>query len=263
MLWLAYNSCEFECITPIFMVNESFLVKLCLFCFIFSNLPYPVQGSPWFWEFLNKQLAYRFSEVSLCLYSTISSSLALTPLYICCTSLLYAPQSLLFSRHILPYIFNGIRLSYTFEYFGIVCYLAYLQDTVCEGGRVATAIGGECPMPPCHYDCVCERNKCLIPAEGGDCGSSPVKYFFNLKTQQCEEFVPCGFSYSGNVFYTKEECVGTCRGFLPCPVIDSCQTNCPNGYRINADGCVTCECFDPCLVSDVTLYSGELFMMLD
>ena len=80
---------------------------------------------------------------------------------------------------------------------------------------------------------------CDLPKEVGRCRGSFPRYFHNLETRQCEQFIYGGCGGNANNFLTSEDCFNTCH---PCPLIKCLTAKCTFGFKKTDDGCQTCDC---------------------
>ncbi|CAD7086454.1 unnamed protein product [Hermetia illucens] len=55
-----------------------------------------------------------------------------------------------------------------------------------------------------------EQDICDLPKSRGLCRGMSMQYFFNTKTQNCEEFIYGGCFGNGNRFESLEECQEIC-----------------------------------------------------
>ncbi|XP_071181081.1 protease inhibitor-like [Mytilus edulis] len=55
-----------------------------------------------------------------------------------------------------------------------------------------------------------KKNVCNQRKDSGPCGETDIRFFFNSKTEQCEEFTFGGCKGNANNFRTKEVCIKHC-----------------------------------------------------
>ncbi|KAI0240900.1 Kunitz-type serine protease inhibitor textilinin-4, partial [Lamellibrachia satsuma] len=87
-------------------------------------------------------------------------------------------------------------------------------------------------------------NNCNQPKDSGPCDGHIERYYYNAQSRMCFTFIYGGCGGNGNNFKTREECEDTCPVCGPV-----CAINCEFGNKMDANGCATCDCIDPCKVS--------------
>ncbi|XP_051872416.1 tissue factor pathway inhibitor 2 isoform X2 [Pristis pectinata] len=63
---------------------------------------------------------------------------------------------------------------------------------------------------PCATAARDERNVCSQPKDDGPCKAINPRYYYNDKTQKCEEFIYGGCMGNENNFLTKDDCIAHC-----------------------------------------------------
>eukprot|EP01084_Bolivina_argentea_P193832 332514_1 len=93
------------------------------------------------------------------------------------------------------------------------------------------------------YDIIdgqCISSICKLESNTGNCSQSLLRYFYNIETKMCEEFIWSGCDGNENNFQTEESCIKfgeTCQ-IIPLITICGGFENCVS-YN---DGCNTCNC---------------------
>lgn len=69
-----------------------------------------------------------------------------------------------------------------------------------------------------------EHSFCALKADNGPCRAILMRFFFNIHTQKCEEFIYGGCEGNQNRFESLEECEQKCMGgrFLRTLITRSC-----------------------------------------
>ena len=77
----------------------------------------------------------------------------------------------------------------------------------CLPGYVGSGVGSDCaPI-----------ETCASSADAGPCGATVARWYFDVATGGCEQFVWGGCGGNGNNFETREECGATCNDACDCP----------------------------------------------
>ncbi|GCC26888.1 hypothetical protein chiPu_0005308 [Chiloscyllium punctatum] len=63
-----------------------------------------------------------------------------------------------------------------------------------------------------HKELTYGHEICTYKADGGDCKAINKRYYFNIFTQKCEEFIYGGCGGNENNFETMKECLAKCKG---------------------------------------------------
>ena len=84
---------------------------------------------------------------------------------------------------------------------------------------------------------------CNQPKNYGPCDGHVERFYYDAKSRVCFIFIYGGCGGNGNNFKTREECEDTCPACGPV-----CDIYCEFGNVMDANGCATCECYDPCKV---------------
>jgi len=129
-----------------------------------------------------------------------------------------------------------------------------LEVAECESAKPLTVLHtGQCTA-------------CDLPPEKGLCRAYKPRYFFNVTSKQCEEFIYGGCKGNENRFATVKECEKKCKAEIPSSDDPCLLLKCPfHGVcRVDENDNPVCECItdcpdidEPVCGSDGKSYSSE------
>eukprot|EP01083_Nonionella_stella_P272683 924796_1 len=105
-----------------------------------------------------------------------------------------------------------------------------IQGLTCPDGQTCiTDCGGpENVGADCGGECYLINDVCQLPMEVGPCEAAMPRYYYNTKTEKCEEFTYGGCGGNGNNFETMEKCQNSCDDIDICALAEdsgSCKAN--------------------------------------
>nr|AAS66770.1 cys-rich cocoon protein [Theromyzon rude] len=124
------------------------------------------------------------------------------------------------------------------------------EEAICPDGEVCKPIEVECFAAPCYNDaqCVveCPLKKCLLFCESGyqlDVNGCETCLCLNpCEGTLCEEGQVCKVVEAQCM---KDPCYPVAECVYDCPQV-RCSTVCQSGFRVDGNGCQSCNCIDPC-----------------